>query len=84
MANRNGIGPIGTLAAAALLTLLFVWIRAHTFHYCASTGDRPQARIVGGSESCAQDEEPLDWRRLGWPGRIKLAASTTAKAFGAN
>ena len=79
MPKRTGIG---TLIAVLVLLLLFVGYRARTFHYCASTGDRPQARIVSGS--CAQDEEPLEWGRLGWPGRIKLAAATTAKAFGGN
>jgi hypothetical protein len=39
---------------------------------------------VGGAESCGVEEEPLEWQRLGWPGKIKLAAKASAKALGAN
>lgn len=84
MPNGNRIGLIVTLTVALLLMLLFVGYRTRTFHYCASAGDRPEARVVGGSQSCGQDEEPLEWQRLGWPGRMKLAASAAAKAFSAN
>jgi hypothetical protein len=52
MPNRNGIRLIGTLTVALLLMLLFVGYKARTFHYCAGTGDRPEARIVGSAESC--------------------------------
>ena len=83
MPNRNGIGIMVTLTVALLLTLLFVGYRARTFHYCAGKGEF-RARVVAESQSCRQDEEPLAWRRLGWAGRIKLAASTAAKAFSAN
>src|ERR1051325_12206858 len=82
MPNRNLASLIGALAGICLLTLLFVLYQGRTFHYCAGKGERPQARIVGSADSCGPDEEPLDWRELGWPGRIKLAARTTAKAFG--
>jgi hypothetical protein len=84
MPNRNGARLIGGLAGVFLLTLLFVSYRARTFSYCASTGDRPQARVAGRGESCGPDEEPLEWQRLGWPGKLKLAATATAKALGAN
>jgi hypothetical protein len=84
MPNRNGIGAIVAPTVAFLVMLLFVGYRARTFHYCAGTGDRPEARIVSGSQSCGRDEEPLKWRRLGWFGRMKLAANTAAKAFSAN
>jgi hypothetical protein len=82
MSNRNGL--VCTLEVLLVLALLFIGYRARTFNYCASTSDRPEARIVSGSESCGPDEERLEWRRLGWFGRIKLTGRTAAKAFGAN
>ena len=75
---------IGALAGVLLLTLLLVSYRAQTFHYCAGTGDRPQARVAGAAETCGPDEEPLEWQRLGWPGKIKLAAKAAGRAFGGN
>lgn len=79
MSNRNGI----VVAAVALfLLVLFTAYRARSFHYCASLGNRPEARIASGSEPCGENEEPLYWGRLGWFGRAKLAARTVAKSFG--
>ena len=75
---------LAVVVGLLLLTLVLVSYRTRTFHYCAGTGDRPIARVVEGSETCAADEEPLEFKRLGWPGRLKLAAQTTAKALGAN
>ena len=82
MLNRNGIGTLAVIVL--VLIFLFIGYRAQTFHYCASIGGRPEARLVNGSEPCGPDEEPLEWRRLGMPGRIKLAVRTAAKAFRPN
>jgi hypothetical protein len=82
MSNRNGL--VCTLGVLLVLALVFIGYRARTFNYCASTGDRPAPRIVTGSESCGPNEEPLEWRRLGWYSRIKLTGRTAAKALGAN
>jgi len=79
--KRNGLG---ILAAVLLLLLLFVGYRVRTFHYCVPVGGRPQARIVSGSETCGTNEEQLEWRRMGIPGRIRLAARTVGEAFGLN
>lgn len=84
MQNRNWIRLIATLAGALLLTVLFVSYRARSFRYCAGTGDHPAARVVDSAGSCGADEEPLEIRSVGWLGRLKLAAQTTARAFGAN
>lgn len=82
---KRGHTPLWTgIAGILMLMALFVSYRARTFHYCASMGDRPQARVAGSAETCGPEEETLEWQRLGWPGKIKLAARTTAKAFGAN
>jgi len=81
MRDRKGI-----FAATVVVLFIFLFIayRARTFHYCASTGDRPEARITDGSEPCGPDQEPLEWRRVGWAGKIKLAAGAAAKVLGAN
>jgi hypothetical protein len=84
MPNRNGNRLMGAVAVMFLLALLLLSYRVRTFHYCAGLGDRPQARVAGSAESCGPDEEPLEFERLGWPGKIKLAARATAKAFGLN
>ncbi|MGO9258729.1 MAG: hypothetical protein ACLQU1_20775 [Bryobacteraceae bacterium] len=84
MPQRSGARVMGALTAVFLCAALFVSYRARTFHYCAGTGDRPQARVAGSAESCAPDEEPLEFERLGWPGKLRLAARAAAKAFGAN
>jgi hypothetical protein len=84
VAQRNASRVLTGLAGVLLLAALFVSYRARSFRYCASMDERPQARIAGSGETCSPGEEPLDARRLGWPGRIKLAAKAAAKAFGAN
>jgi hypothetical protein len=84
MPNQNGFRLFAVVAGVLLLTLLFVSYRARTFHYCAGIGDRPAARVADSAAPCRADEEPLEFRRLGWPGSLKLAAQATAKAFGAN
>ncbi len=83
MPKPSGSRLMGAVAVAFLLAVLFVSYRARGFHYCAGTGNRPQARVAAGDEPCFPDEEPLEWQRLGWPGRVKLGARATAKAFGA-
>jgi hypothetical protein len=80
--RQNANRLVGVIAGVLLLTLLFVSYRVRTFHYCASLTERPQARVAAGAESCGPEEEPLQFERLGWPGKIKLAARATAKAFG--
>ncbi|SPE42315.1 hypothetical protein SBA3_5180001 [Candidatus Sulfopaludibacter sp. SbA3] len=42
------------------------------------------ARVADSAESCGPEEESLEFRRLEWPGPLKLAAQSTAKAFGVN
>ena len=84
MAARTGYRVTSALAAALLLGLVLVSYRARTFHYCATTGPRPEARVAAGEEPCRPDEEPLETGRLGWPGKIKLAAKAAAKVCGAD
>ena len=81
MRTRSGILILGVVLASIVL---FSGYRARGFHYCGSISDRWRARIVNGPESCRPDEDPLDWRQLGWPARMKLAANMAVKAFGAN
>jgi len=69
-------------AAMVLLFALFVTYRARNYHYCASLDPRPQARIAGPDGVCGPNEEPLDVRRMGWFGRIRLGAKTAGKALG--
>lgn len=81
MRTRSGI----LIAAVVLASIvLFIGYRARTFHYCASISDRPEARIASSSEPCGADEEPLEWRRMGWWARMKLSANAAVEAFGAN
>jgi len=84
MPHGNWFRFFATLVGALLLTLVFVSYRARSFHYCAGTGDHPAVRVVDSATPCGSDEVPLEIRSVGWRGRLKLAAQTTARAFDAN
>ena len=81
--RKHSFSPVlAVIAGILVFSLLFVSFRARAFHYCM--GFQEQARVVSSDEPCSSDEQPPEWRVLGYAARLKLAGSTIVKAFATN
>lgn len=77
---------LAIVGCTLVLLLVFVVYRARTFNYCVGYGDR--LSIVAGDQSCAADENPIEfsvaWRVQGLAGKFKTVGRTVARSFAPN